>query len=335
MFDKDRGVAKDVKRCTSRDASSNGVTRTVASEERQIFTTQTQIEALETENLMEKVCHSNNLKYACKRVMANKGAPGIDGMTVDELERWVFKNSEELMKQLINDEYKPKPVKRVDIPKPGKGVRQLGIPTVIDRLVQQAILQVLTPIIDPQFSNSSFGFRPGRSAHQAIHQAKEYVKDGREIVIDIDLEKFFDKINHDILMARIARRIKDKRILRIIRRFLQAGIMTNGVCIIKEEGTPQGGPLSPFLANILLDDLDKELEKRGHKFCRYADDCNIYVNSVKAGERVMPTIALFLEKRLKLRVNMKKSAVGPSKYSQIFGIPDLDEWNVAYSKTEH
>ena len=197
----------------------------------------------------------------------------------------------------------------MEIPKPGGGKRQLGIPTVVDRLVQQAILQVLEPILDPTFSASSFGFRPGESAHQALAQAQTYVADGREIVVDIDLEKFFDRVNHDILMARLARRIGDKRLLRIVRRFLEAGMMQAGVCIERHEGTPQGGPLSPLLANLLLDDLDKELERRGHRFCRYADDCNIYVRSQAAGERVMASVVAFLEGKLRLKVNRAKSAV--------------------------
>jgi RNA-directed DNA polymerase len=196
----------------------------------------------------------------------------------------------------------------VQIPKPGGGVRQLGIPTVIDRLVQQAILQVLEPLLDPTFSDSSYGFRPGRSAHQALAAAREYVREGRPIVVDMDLEKFFDRVNHDILMARLARRVGDKRLLRIIRRFLQAGLMQEGVCVARHEGTPQGGPLSPLLANLLLDDLDRELERRGHQFCRYADDCNIYVRTKAAGERVLASLTKFLEIKLRLRINREKSA---------------------------
>jgi RNA-directed DNA polymerase len=202
-------------------------------------------------------------------------------------------------------------VRGVEIPKPGGGVRQLGIPTVIDRLVQQAILQVLEPILDPTFSESSFGFRPGRGAHDALAQASRYVQEGRTIVVDLDLEKFFDRVNHDILMARLARRVADKRLLKIIRRFLEAGLLQHGVCVERHEGTPQGGPLSPLLANLLLDDLDRELTSRGHRFCRYADDCNVYVRSRAAGERVMATLVKFLEGRLRLRVNREKSAVAP------------------------
>lgn len=258
---------------------------------------------------MEEICQRANLNQAFKRVKDNKGAPGIDGMRVEALREWLSTHKDELIASLLDGTYQPQPVKGVQIPKPGGGMRQLGIPTVRDRLVQQAFLQVLTPILDPLFSDSSFGFRPGRGAHDALQQAQRYVEDGRIIVVDMDLEKFFDRVNHDILMARLARHVKDKRLLRITRAFLNAGIMQNGVCVARDEGTPQGGPLSPLLANLLLDDLDKELERRGHSFCRYADDCNIYVQSLKAGERVMESITRFLEKRLKLRVNQKKSAV--------------------------
>ncbi len=262
-----------------------------------------------TQYLMELICQQANLNQAFKRVRANKGAPGTDGMTVDDLYEWLSTNKDELIASLLEGTYRPLPVKGVRIPKPGGGVRQLGIPTVRDRLVQQAFLQVLTPILDPLFSESSFGFRPSRGAHDALVQAQRFVEDGRTIVVDMDLEKFFDRVNHDILMARLARHVKDKRVLRITRAFLNSGMMQDGVCVAREEGTPQGGPLSPLLANLLLDDLDKELERRGHCFCRYADDCNIYVQSIKAGERVMESVTRFLEKRLKLKVNQEKSAV--------------------------
>jgi group II intron reverse transcriptase/maturase len=225
-------------------------------------------------------------------------------------------------------------VKRVTIPKPGGGTRDLGIPTVVDRMVQQALLQVLNEIIDPTFSESSYGFRPGKSAHKALEKASVYVQEGYEIVVDIDLEKFFDKVNHDVLMSRVARRIQDKRVLKLIRAYLNAGIMINGICFVSDEGTPQGGPLSPLLANILLDDLDKELEKRGHRFCRYADDCNIYVATQRAGERVMESVKEFLEKRLRLKINESKSAVGPSKFSQISWIQNLNEWRTFDCKAE-
>jgi RNA-directed DNA polymerase len=265
-----------------------------------------------TASLMERVCQPANLNRAYERVLANKGSPGPDGMTVRQLGGWIKTHGHKLIAELLDGSYQPQPVRGVQIPKPdGKGMRQLGIPTVVDRLVQQAMLQVLDPILDPTFSTSSYGFRAGRSAHQALLKAKEYVAEGRGIVVDIDLEKFFDKVNHDILMSRLGRWVGDKRMLKIIGRFLRAGLMQNGVCVMREEGTPQGGPLSPLLANLLLDDLDKELEKRGHRFCRYADDCNIYVQSEAAGQRVLASVTKFLEGKLKLRVNRDKSAVAP------------------------
>jgi RNA-directed DNA polymerase len=271
-------------------------------------------------DVMEQVASSANLNQAYKRVKANKGAPGVDGMTVADLRDWIADNRERLIVSLLDGSYRPKPVRGVEIPKPGgKGMRQLGIPTVVDRLVQQAILQVLEPLLDPSFSGSSYGFRPGRSAHDALRQAREYVADGYGIVVDLDLEKFFDRVNHDILMSRLSRRIGDTRLLGIIRRFLAAGMLANGVCIERQEGTPQGGPLSPLLANLLLDDLDKELESRGHRFCRYADDCNIYVRSKAAGERVMVSVTAFLEGKLRLRVNQQKSAVAPVEERQFLG----------------
>jgi RNA-directed DNA polymerase len=235
----------------------------------------------------------------------------VDGMTVDDLRPWIAQNKDALITALLDGSYQPQPVRGVEIPKPGGGKRQLGIPTVIDRLVQQAILQVLEPLLDPSFSASSFGFRPGRGAHDALLRAREYVADGHDVVVDLDLEKFFDRVNHDVLMSRLARRIGDKRLLRITRRFLAAGMMQYGVSTVRHEGTPQGGPLSPVLSNLLLDDLDKELERRGHRFCRYADDCNIYVRSQAAGERVMASVKGFLERRLRLRINREKSAVAP------------------------
>lgn len=261
---------------------------------------------------MEQVCEPANLNRAYARVMANKGAPGIDGLTVGKLGGWIKRHKQEFIASLLDGSYRPQPVRGVQIPKPGgAGMRQLGIPTVVDRLVQQAFLQVLEAILDPAFSASSYGFRPGRSAHDALARARAYVAEGRTIVVDIDLEKFFDKVNHDILMARLGRWVGDKRMLAIIGRFLRAGLMSDGVCVSREEGTPQGGPLSPLLANLLLDDLDKELERRGHAFCRYADDCNIYVQSQKAGERVLASVTEFLERKLRLRVNRDKSAVAP------------------------
>jgi len=272
-----------------------------------------------TDRLMEEVCQRDNFNQAYFRVKANKGAPGIDGLTVDDLLPWIAEHKQELLSSLLDGSYRPQAVRGVLIPKPGGGERQLGIPTVVDRLIQQAILQVLTRLLDPLFSESSYGFRPGRSAHQALLKAKEYVADGRAIVVDVDLEKFFDRVNHDILMARLARRVSDKRLLRIVRRFLEAGLMQDGVCIDRHEGTPQGGPLSPLLANLLLDDLDKELERRGHTFCRYADDCNIYVRSEASGHRVMASVCQFLEVVLRLRVNREKSAVARVEERKFLG----------------
>jgi len=258
---------------------------------------------------MERICEPKNLNRAYKRVKANRGKPGVDGMTVGELGAWLAAHKEELVASLLDGSYRPREVRGVEIPKPGGGMRQLGIPTVVDRLVQQAILQVLDPLLDPTFSESSYGFRPGRSAHQALWKASEYVAEGYTIVVDLDLEKFFDRVNHDLLMGRLARRIADKRLLKIIRRFLEAGIMKQGVVVERYEGTPQGGPLSPLLSNLLLDEVDKELERRGHRFCRYADDMNVYVRSKAAGQRVMASLTRFMEKRLRLRVNRTKSAV--------------------------
>lgn len=258
--------------------------------------------------LMEKICSRDNLNKAFQRVKSNRGSAGVDQMTVDQLGPWISANKSELIKSLLDGTFVPQPVKLVEIPKPDGGVRSLGIPTVVDRLVQQAILQVLSPIFDPQFSPSSFGFRPGRSAHDAIKQAQSFIKLGKRFVVDIDLEKFFDRVNHDMLMSRIAKHIADKRVLRIIRRFLEAGIMSNGVTVSREEGTPQGGPLSPLLSNILLDDLDKELMRRNHSFCRYADDCNTYVSSRSAANRCLKSITRWIENHLKLKVNVAKSA---------------------------
>ena len=272
-----------------------------------------------TDHLMEEVCQRSNLNQAYDRVKANKGAPGIDGVTVEDLSSWIAGHKQELLSSLLDGSYRPSAVRGVSIPKPDGGERQLGIPTVVDRLVQQAILQVLTRLLDPTFSESSYGFRPGRSAHQALLKAKEYVAEGRAVVVDVDLEKFFDRVNHDILMARLARRVSDKRLLKIIRRFLEAGLMQDGVCIDRHEGTPQGGPLSPLLANLLLDDLDQELSRRGHAFCRYADDCNIYVRSEAAGQRVMASVTEFLEANLQLRVNREKSAVARVEERKFLG----------------
>jgi group II intron reverse transcriptase/maturase len=260
--------------------------------------------------IMEEVCARENLMNAYRRVMRNAGAPGTDGMTVEELMPYCRKHWARIREELLNGKYDPKPVRRVEIPKPdGRGTRMLGIPAVVDRLIQQALLQVLTPIYDPTFSEDSYGFRPGRSALDAVLRAQEHMMAGNRWVVDLDLEKFFDRVNHDILMSRVARRIKDKGVLRLIRRYLQAGVMEGGLMSPRTEGTPQGGPLSPLLSNILLDELDKELEQRGHRFVRYADDCNVYVKSRRAGERVMTSLEKFLLKRLRLPINRDKSAV--------------------------
>jgi RNA-directed DNA polymerase len=259
--------------------------------------------------LMERMVSRENMMTAYHRVMANKGSAGIDKMTVEQLQPHLKECWPHIKEELLDDRYMPKSVRGVQIPKPGGGMRQLGIPTVMDRLIQQAMHQVLMPLFDPGFSTSSYGLRPGRSAHDAVLAARAHMADGRRFVVDIDLEKFFDRVNHDVLMARVARRVKDKRVLRLIRRYLQAGLMMDGLMMTRTEGTPQGGPLSPLLSNILLDDLDKELERRGHAFCRYADDCNIYVRTRRAGERVMASITGSLAERLRLKVNSAKSAV--------------------------
>lgn len=259
--------------------------------------------------LLEKILHKKNLHAAYKRVMRNKGSHGVDGMEVDELLLYLNEKGDNLVQELKAGTYRPKPVRRVEIPKPDGGVRLLGIPTVIDRMLQQAIAQILNPIFDPDFSESSFGFREGRSAHQAIRKAQGYMNAGYKWVVDIDLAKYFDTVNHDKLMALVARKVKDKRVLKLIRGYLKAGVMINGVVVESGDGCPQGGPLSPLLSNIMLDELDKELERRGHKFCRYADDCNIYVKSRKAAERTMRSVTALLEGSLKLKVNREKSAV--------------------------
>lgn len=260
--------------------------------------------------LMEEICERNNLKAALKRVRRNKGSPGVDGMTVDELPDYLKVHWLVIKARLLKGCYHPQPVKRVEIPKPGSTEkRKLGIPCVLDRFIQQAVLQVLQRKWDPTFSDNSYGFRPGRSAHQAIARAQSHIKAGYGYVVDIDLEKFFDQVNHDRLMSRLAMRIADKRVLKLIRAYLRAGILENGLVSVPSEGTPQGGPLSPFLSNVVLDELDKELESRGHRHVRYADDCNIYVSSLRAGERVMRGISRYITQRLKLRVNEGKSAV--------------------------
>ena len=264
----------------------------------------------EAEQLLEAVVERKNMWLALKQVERNSGAAGVDNMTVGQLRSYLREHWLRIKEELLAGSYQPQPVLKVEIPKPGgKGMRMLGIPTVVDRLLQQALQQVLSPLFEPHFSESSYGFRPQRNAHQAVSKARQYVREGRRWVVDIDLEKFFDRVNHDVLMSRLARRIKDKRVLRLIRRYLQAGMMSNGLTTVRREGTPQGGPLSPLLSNILLDELDKELERRGHKFCRYADDCNVYVQSRSAGARVLKSLTIFLERRLRLKVNAEKSAV--------------------------
>ena len=273
----------------------------------------------EEERLMEEVCDRQNLEVAWKRVRGNKGSPGVDGMTIDAAVDYLREHWPTIRSQLLNGTYQPQPVRRVEIPKPDGGVRKLGVPCVVDRLIQQAVLQVLQKRWDPTFSEHSYGFRPGRSAHQAVAQAQRYVAEGYCYVVDIDLEKFFDRVNHDILMARIAERISDKRLLKLIRAFLNAGVMENGLVSPTTEGTPQGGPLSPLLSNLVLDEFDKELTRRGHRFCRYADDCNIYVRSRRAGERVMATACRFLTTQLRLKVNESKSAVARPEERKFLG----------------
>ena len=267
---------------------------------------------------MERVCERANLQAALKRVKKNKGSAGIDGMTVDELPEHLKTHWPALREQLLTGTYQPSPVRRHGIPKSGGGVRELGIPTVVDRFIQQAILQVLGPRFDSTFSQYSYGFRPGRSAHDAVVQAQRYVNEGRRFVVDVDLEKFFDRVNHDVLMGRLAKRIEDKRLRGLIRRYLEAGMMANGVATERHEGTPQGGPLSPLLANVLLDEVDKELERRGHAFVRYADDCNVYVRSRRAGERVIELLRR-LYAGLRLRVNEAKSAVDRPQNRKLLG----------------
>jgi RNA-directed DNA polymerase len=266
-------------------------------------------EGLGRGDLLMQALSRENMAAAWKRVKANKGSAGVDGMTIEQAAEHLKTSWPQIRKELRNETYRPQAVRRVEIPKPGGGIRELGVGAVIDRLIQQALLQVLQPLIDPTFSKSSYGFRPGRSAHDAVLAAQQYAQDGFRVVVDVDLEKFFDLVNHDILMDRLAKRIADKAVLRLIRKYLQAGVMINGVVVERAQGTPQGGPLSPLLSNVLLDEVDKALEKRGHRFARYADDCNVYVRSQKAGERVLRFLRKLYAK-LHLRVNEKKTAVG-------------------------
>ena len=272
-----------------------------------------------TNRLMEEICEQENLIGALRRVKANKGSAGIDGMTVNQLSDCLKRHWPAIREQLLSGTYKPKPVRRVEIPKPDGGVRKLGIPTVLDRFIQQAVMQVLQRQWDRTFSDHSYGFRPGRSAHQAVAQAQQYIAEGYSWVVDLDLEKFFDRVNHDKLLGQVAKRIEDKRLLKLIRAFLNAGVLENGLVSPSVEGTPQGGPLSPLLSNLVLDELDRELERRGHRFVRYADDSNIYVRSERAGQRVMESITRFITKKLKLKVNEAKSAVARPQERKFLG----------------
>ena len=272
-----------------------------------------------TNRLMEEICERENLKEALRRVKANKGSAGIDRMTVDGIADYLKQHWPAIREQLLSGTYQPQPVRRVEIPKPDGGVRKLGIPTVLDRFIQQAVMQVLQRQWDPTFSDHSYGFRPGRSAHQAVAQAQRYIAEGHSWCVDLDLEKFFDRVNHDKLMGRIAKRVGDKRLLKLIRAFLNAGVMENGLVSPSVEGTPQGGPLSPLLSNLVLDELDRELERRGHRFVRYADDSNIYVRSQRAGQRVMKSVTRFITQELKLKVNETKSAVARPQERKFLG----------------
>ena len=273
-----------------------------------------------TNRLMEEVCERGNRREALRRVKANKGSPGVDGMTVDEITDYLQQHWPAIREQLLNGTYEPQPVMRMEIRKPdGGGMRKLGIPTVLDRVIQQAVMQVLQRRWDRTFSDHSYGFRPGRSAHQAVAQAQQYIAEGHGWCVDLDLEKFFDRVNHDKLMGQIAKRVEDKRLLKLIRAFLNAGVMENGLVSPSVEGTPQGGPLSPLLSNLVLDELDRELERRGHRFVRYADDCNIYVRSERAGQRVMESVTQFISQKLKLKVNEAKSAVARPQERKFLG----------------
>jgi RNA-directed DNA polymerase len=290
--------------------ASEGEARTALRRGTESLMAERETESPATERMMEEICEAGNLRKALQQVRVNKGAPGVDGMTVNDLVEYFGCHETELRRQLLEGTYRPQPVRRVEIPKPEGGMRKLGIPCVLDRLIQQAILQVLQPRFDPSFSERSYGFRPERSAKQAVARAQDIIATGRSYVVDLDLEKFFDRVNHDRLMAHLAKRITDKRVLRLVRAFLNAGVMENGLVEAVYEGAPQGGPMSPFLSNVVLDELDKELERRGHQFVRYADDCNIYTASERAGQRVMASIGMFITKCLKLKVNGEKSAVG-------------------------
>jgi RNA-directed DNA polymerase len=297
-----------------------GETREAGSEETESLSTVNDSESpASTNRLMEAVCERENLKEALRRVKANKGSAGVDGMTVGGITDYLKQHWPAIREQLLSGTYEPKPVRRVEISKPDGGVRKLGIPTVLDRLIQQAVMQVLQRQWDPTFSESSYGFRPGRSAQQAVAQAQKYIAEGHGWCVDLDLEKFFDRVNHDKLMGQIAKRVEDKRLLKLIRVFLNAGVMENGLVGPTVEGTPQGGPLSPLLSNLVLDELDRELERRGHRFVRYADDCNLYVRSERAGQRVMESVTQFITQTLKLKVNEAKSAVARPQERKFLG----------------
>src|SRR6266581_3337896 len=278
-----------------------------------------------TAHLMEAICDPDNIEAALRAVVRNKGAPGVDGITVRQLPGLLKARWPEIEDQLLQGRYQPQPVRRVQIPKPAGGTRDLGIPTVIDRVIQQAVLQRLQPLWDPTFSEHSYGFRPGRSAQQAVAQAQAYVIEGYRFVVDIDLAKFFDRVNHDRLMAAVAARVSDRRLLRLVRGYLSAGVLDSGLFEESREGTPQGGPLSPLLSNLVLDELDRELERRGHRFVRYADDCNIYVGSERAGQRVMESVTHFITHRLKLKVNQAKSAVAQPRQRKFLGFSFTSE----------
>jgi RNA-directed DNA polymerase len=301
-------------------SASAGEAREAGREETESLSTVNDPESpASTNRLMEEVCERENLKEALQRVKANKGSAGVDGMTVGGITDYLKQHWPAIREQLLNGTYEPRPVRRVGIPKPDGGVRKLGIPTVLDRLIQQAVMQVLQRKWDPTFSESSYGFRPGRSAQQAVAQAQKHIAEGYGWCVDFDLEKFFDRVNHDKLMGQIAKRVEDKRLLKLIRAFLNAGVMENGLVSPSVEGTPQGGPLSPLLSNLVLDELDRELERRGHRFVRYADDCNVYVRSERAGQRVMESVTQFITQKLRLKVNEAKSAVARPQERKFLG----------------
>src|SRR5437899_3520093 len=302
-----------------------GATRGVAGEETEsLVATNGSESPARTDRLMEEVCERENLKAALRQVKGNKGSAGVDGITVNQLPDHLKQHWPMIREQLLNGTYEPKPVRRVESPKPDGGVRKLGIPTVLDRFIQQAVMQVLQRRWDRKFSDHSYGFRQGRSAHQAVAQAQQYIAEGRGWCVDLDLEKFFDRVSHDKLMGQIAKRVEDKRLLKLIRAFLNAGVMENGLVSPSVEGTPQGGPLSPLLSNLVLDELDRELERRGHRYVRYADDCNIYVRSERAGQRVMESITRFITQKLTLKVNESKSAVARPQERKFLGFSFTD-----------